>query len=45
MTPEVMEDVVRKMLAEELKQFAAQVAISEALQELVYALREYTGVQ
>ena len=42
---EVMEDGVRRMSAEELVQLVAQVAITEAFQELVYILHEYTGVQ
>lgn len=45
LTLEVMEDVVQKMPAEELVQLAAQVAIAEALQELVYVLHAYSGIQ
>ena len=40
LTLEVIEDVVKKMPAEELVQLAAQLAIAEALQELTYVLHE-----
>lgn len=41
---EVIEGGMLELSAGELVQLAAQVVIAEALQDLVFVLREYTGV-